>query len=435
MALSDFTIVTRSLATRRLSSVTTIAMVAVGVALMLVLLMMRSAASGAFERGAGTMHVLISNDVSPMVSVLNGVFYANPPRRPMTMAKYESLRAGLPLGDNGFAVPTLQGDSYLGLPVMATSGEFFTRFRPAPGEAWATSDGRLFDKPFEVVLGSTAARVTRRKVGQTIYLAHGMAQSRQLGDPNAPDPHVHKDFAYTVVGTLAPTGTPHDRAVFTDLTSSWIIHAHDRRRDKDPSVRTTTADDLTDADRLITGIYVGLATREGSSAPAALQQVFARLRQDPSITVASPSDEARKLMAIIGGIDWIFIAMAAVVMVSSGVGIMLALYNSMEQRRRQVAVLRVLGAGQWRIAGLALTESCLIAALGATAGVVLALVGARLAAEFTRRALGLVIDPALPARHAVVVGAGAILLGMLAGVVPAVMAYRTSVARNLRPIA
>jgi putative ABC transport system permease protein len=158
------------------------------------------------------------------------------------------------------------------------------------------------------------------------------------------------------------------------------------------------------------------------------------LRRDSSIMVSQPKQEIDKLFGIVGNINQILVAMAGVVMVSSGIAIMLALYNSMEQRRRQIAVLRVLGCSQVRIFGLVLTESALLGMLGAVVGIAVAVVGGWLVAIAMRQRLGLVVDPSLSAPWVLSVVAATVALAAIAGVVPAAMAYRTSVAKNLRPL-
>lgn len=431
------------------STLTTILSVAVAVALLLVLLLMREASHQAFARGGGNMHLLVSRDSSPLVSVLNGIFYANPPPRPITWAEYERLTSTLPLE---YAIPTQQGDSYLGQPVLATLPSFFTEFQPGEGEKWQLEQGRFLRGPndpapddagkppspeshaFEVVVGSAAARATGLHVGDTLHLTHGTAQSRQLGDPNAMEPHVHREFTYRVVGVLKPTGTPHDRALITHLDAGWIIHAHDRRKAADPAVTTTTLADLTDRDKLITGMYLRVLTRKGSDVSASLPPVFAALRADPSITVAQPLQQINTLFRIIGNVDWILRAMAVVVLVSSGVGIMLALYNSMAERRRQIAVLRVLGCSQPRIFSLVVTEAAMIGFAGAAAGALLAAAGVQVVARVLRQEIGLAIPPSLAPEVVLAVCIGAVFLAALAGVIPALLAYRTPVANNLKPI-
>lgn len=445
-SMTDWTIILRSLRARLFSTVTTIITVAVAVALMLVLLMMRDSGRRAFERGSGNMHLLVSADASPLVSILNGIFYANPPRRPIPWAQYNEIASKFPLD---FAIPTQLGDSYQGNPVLATTPEFFTKFQPVPKEPWKLAQGKFFDSEWQVVVGARAAKTTGLKVGDQIALTHGSGGSREAGAEHAG--HVHSEFKYTIVGILEPTGSAHDRALFTNLNSTWVIHAFDRREraehehDAEHAADANTAHDehdeppmtladITDEDRKVTGIYLRLITRDGSDSPANLPQIFDMLRRDPTITVAQPNQEITRLFSIVGNIDQILVGMAGVVMASSGIAIMLALYNSMDQRRRQIAVLRVLGASQSRIFGLVLTESALVGLLGAILGLLTSLLGVRIVTAIMRDRLGLVIEPLVTPEAAVIVIAATVALGVLAGLIPALMAYRTPVAKNLKPI-
>jgi putative ABC transport system permease protein len=458
--MTDFTIILRSLLTRRFSTLTTILSVALGVGLMLVLISMRDAGRQAFARGTGNMHLYVSRDASPMVSVLNGIFYANAPQRAIEWSKYEQLANAFPLE---FAIPTQLGDSYLGFPVLATVPAFFKEFEPNAGESWKLAAGRIMrdehqplppgekdvgradGHAYEVVVGARAAKATGLRVGDELFLTHGIAQSRQLGDPGAMEPHVHREFTYRVVGILEPTGSAHDGALFTHLHGAWIIHAHDKREAReaqerdgsagghDHETRTTLADVGPD-EKLITGILLRVATRPGQQVTSSLQTVFDQLRRDPTITVAQPVQQINALFRIVSNIDQVFIALAAAVMLSSGVGIMLALYNSMNERRRQIAVLRVLGCSQGRVFGLVLTESAIIGLLGAVAGVVLAYAGSLAVAGVLKREIGLTIQPAFAIETVLVVLFATLALACLAGLFPAILAYRTPVANNLKAI-
>lgn len=463
--MSDFTIILRSLRARLFSTVITCFTVAVAVGLMLVLLSMRDAGRQAFERGSGNMHLLVSRDQSPLVSILNGIFYAAAPRSPITYAEYDKIASSAPFE---YAIPIQLGDSYEARwPAVATSAEFFTGFMPAPDTAWKFAQGRAFQQEMEIVLGSVVASSTGHKLGDTLVLTHGIAQSRRSGEPTEPGaaPHVHNEFKYTIVGILAPTGTIHDRAVFTNLDSTWLIHAFDRREREEHAAggadkhddhaqhdhkdhdhadhdheheAPITLADITTEDRKITDIYLRLPTRRGSDVSSSIGPVAAALVRDPSynppLTVASPVTEINKLFVIVGSVDQIFVAMAFVVMVSSGIGILLSLYNSMSERRRQIAVLRVLGCPQMRIFGLVITESAVIGAIGAAAGLVLSIAGCWLVAGILKDRLGLVVQPAFTLDLTLFVLLGTVILAALAGVIPAILAYRTPVANNLKPI-
>lgn len=449
MAMTDFTIISRSLRTRLFSTLVTIFSVSVAVALLLVLLSMRDAGRQAFERGSGNMHLLVSGDSSPLTAVLNSVFYANAPARALPLGVMQRLYDDPRVE---FAIPTQIGDSYKGVPVVATTPEFFSAFQAEEGRAWVLKSGRVFKADFELVLGSQAARETGLSVGAKVSLTHGTGDSRGGGAAGA---HVHDEFKYTVVGVLAPTGSSHDRAMFSTLVSSWTMHALDRMEREGTYVHDHGDHDdhdhdhadhdhdhdhvnpqitLAESDKLVTGAYVRLATRPGMSVSAVLPQVASELRRQTGFTVAAPSDEIRRLFVIVSNIDRVFLGIAAVVMVSSGVGIMLALYNSMSERRRQIAVLRVLGCSQMRVFGLIMTESAIIGVVGAALGGALAVGGAALVSAALQERLGLVVRPVFTAEWMLGVGVATILLGALAGLVPAVMAYRTSVANSLKPV-
>ncbi len=434
--MNDMAIVLRSVRIRLLASSVTVAMVAIAVALLLVLLSLREAASQAFRRGTGNIHLLVSADASPLVGVLNGLFYANAPANPIVWTKYEEIKNSFPWQ---WAIPTQLGDSFRGNPVMATTPEFLSNFEPVNGQPFQYASGRAFATDFQVVAGSQAASEHGLTVGQKIVFAHGTGASREGG-------HQHAGHPYEVVGILKTTGSAHDRALFTNLQSTWIVHAEDRRESGEHAAHeeattgaheeeSLTAADLTDSDKLVTGILLRLPTRPGSDASASIAAQFDRLRRDMAITVAQPAQQIGRLMAIVGDIDWLFLAMAVVVLVSSAISIMLAMVASMELRRRQVAVLRVLGASAWRVFALAITESTLIGLIGAILGALLAFGGCAIASTVLAQRIGITVAGTIDLRSASFVVAGAVALAALAGVVPAIKSYRTPVARHLRPIA
>ncbi len=480
MPLTDFTIIRRSMQARKLSTGVTIASVAVSVALMLVLLSMRHAGEQAFSRGSGNAHLIVSRDSSPLMGVLNQLFYKELPPRAIEWREYQALASSAPFD---WAIPTQMGDSFAGQPVMATLPEFFERFEPAPKQAWQLRSRRSSDKAdarwltdtFDVLVGSQAARATGLRVGDKMHLTHGSPNSRGGSGGKGgggPAPHVHDEFTFTVVGLLEETGSAHDRALFVHLDAAWLMHALDRREaearaagasagtggdshehdhdhdhadehahdhacegDHSHDHPPLTVADLTDADRQITGILLRVATRAGSENSAAIQSVFDRLRRDPTITVAQPVQQINFLFRIVSSVDRLLLAMALVVLVSSGASILLALYNSMEQRQRQIAVLRVLGSSGSRVMGLVLTESALIGAIGAVLGGALSLVFGWLVAGAVQQSLGLYIRPVYGLEWTLAVMVGAVLVAAAAGLAPAVRAYRTSVGEHLRPAA
>jgi putative ABC transport system permease protein len=419
--MSDLAIVLRSLQTRLFQTFVTAATVAIGVGLLLTLLSMRESGRDVFKRGSGNIDLLVTAEPGALVSVLNGLFYAGAPANPIPWSRFVELRDGYPWQ---WAIPMQQGDNYRGYPVLATTSDFLTRYEPEPGVPWRMAEGRVFESPFEVVVGAEAARATRLGLGDRLTVTHGSGGSREDHG------HSHDEYDYTVVGILEPSGSAHDRALFSDLDSSWVLHAFDRHEREGRHVHVGV-DDLEEVDRAITGILLKVPSRGGTS--AALPQQFVRLQRE-GFTVAQPAQEIGRLLAIVGNIDGLLVAMAIAVLLASGVGIMLALYSSMDLRRRQVAILRVLGASAGRVFSIVLTESALIGLGGAVLGVGLAAAGSAIVASTLVDRLGLVVPWSLDARLALIVVLGTTLLASLAGLLPAMLAYRTHVADHLKPI-
>jgi len=422
MAVTDLTIITRSLTSRAFSTVVTALTVAVGVTLVLVLLSMKDAGEKAFSRGTGNMHFLITRDAGELASVLNGVYFADVPNAAIPYSEYEQLRQQYPFA---WAIPTVMGDSYRDFPVVGTTPEMFESFVPAENTPFVFAEGEPFEagETGQIVIGADVA-ARGLSMGDTISFTHGGPRSESM--------EVHDAFRFEVVGILEPTSTPFDRAVFTSLQSSWLVHAQDRINE--PGA-VATADDITEADRQVTGIYARLLSRGGATgaAPAALQSIFERIRREGRYTIAAPEDQVRNLFSIVGNVNVILVALAVSVLVSSGITLMLALYNTMEQRRRQIAVLRVLGCSRMKVFGLVISESAVLGLIGAAVGVALSLVAAEVVAGALFSTTGVVVEPSLSSRWALGVVTGVVVLAAIAGLIPAATAYQTSVVRNLRP--
>ena len=450
--MSDLRLILKSLLSRPTSSIVTILLIAIAVALLLSMRSLRDAGRRSFTRGVGNAHLIVSAEASPLVTVLNGLFYANPPRAPITEAKADQIIESFPWA---MAIPTQLGDSFLGHPVIATTPEFIEQFQPAPGEPWRLAKGRVIEGPLDVVLGSRVARDTGLGIGDRLHLTHGTGGSRDVSpslfaeeereirpDETATadlhihcdhEGHVHDEVVFEVVGVLEPSGTHHDRVVIASLEGGWLVHAIDRRL-AEGRPEPTSVEDLEPEDKLITGLLLRTPVRPGRGSAAVVQQAFERLRRDPAVTVASPSTQVDRLFGIVSNLDTVFVALGVGILVSGAASVMLALWNSMELRRRQIAVLRVLGCTRRRVLGLVLTESAIIGATGAIVGAGLAVLGGGGAAGLLASRTGVVVEPALDGRTVLIITAATIVLASLAGLAPAIRAYRTPVAEHLRPL-
>jgi putative ABC transport system permease protein len=325
-----------------------------------------------------------------------------------------------------WVVPISLGDSHRGYPVVGTDGGYFRHFRYGEQRPLALREGRPFDDGpagvFEAVLGSEVAARLGHRLGSRLVLAHGS------GEFSAND---HADKPFTVVGVLAPTGTPVDRSVHISLAGMQAIHLDWIAGTPLPGMSVPPErvheHDLTP--RQVTAALVGLKSR---AAVFSVQRRVAEFPDEPLMAVL-PGVALDELWQAVGLGERALLAMAALVALVSLAGLVAVVLTGLEQRRRELAVLRAVGAGPRTVFALLVIEGLLVTALGAALGALAASAAVALGADAVQAQFGLTLSSAWPT----VVQwqwLGAVLAaGTLASVVPGWRAYRLSLAEGLMP--
>lgn len=334
----------------------------------------------------------------------------------------------------GFAIPLALGDYFGKFRLVGTTPEFFTKlfYGEDVDQPFTFREGRGFQTftdengYFEAVLGHRVAREMNVRVGDVINPAHGDPEGKSHAE------------GFTVVGILDPTGTPQDRAAFVNLEGFYLMEGHADDVD-DESVATVAAENqaardrgdfaslkpLTIPEREVTAIMVKTGFLHGP----AIQNIINETRQ---ARAAAPMGEIAKLMdAIIGPIISVLLIVTLVTTVVAAVGVLVAIYNSMNDRRRDIAVMRALGARRDTVTSVIVLESFIIGILGVIAGWVVA----HAAIHFNRGRIedqtGMSVN--FFTSHPVELYILPIVLGLalVAALLPAVSAYRTDVGTNL----
>lgn len=440
-------LVRRSLRLRAFSSLLTSLSVALGVMLVVAILLLRTEVKESFERpGKGYSLVIGPPKSEPLTLVLNSIFHVG---QSTGFVPFQALIELEEDPSTRLAVPYAVGDSFRGYRVVATTDAVFSRHFPHPAaetteakfehgrafrfdahalehaledlkayaarkaagnpDASLTSDSHdghdHANDVAEAVLGADVARALRLKVGDRIEPTHGVEGEAE---------HAH-DHEWTVVGILKETGTPVDRVVFINLDSFYRIADH--------------------AGGLIpeTG-EPGLSTILLFPKPGFHKAtLLARLNKASNVQVAEVASQMSNLFAIVGNIDSVLFLMAVLTVIIGVVAILVAIYNSMNERRREIAILRALGAKVRFVVATIVAESTLLAFLGGLVGVLLghgliALLTPLLreTAHLAPNALRFEVTELLVLFLVTAVGA-------LAGFIPAMKAYRTDVAQGLSP--
>ncbi|MBT9489156.1 MAG: ABC transporter permease [Rubrivivax sp.] len=338
---------------------------------------------------------------------------------------WRSAQAVAQMPGVAWTVPISLGDSHRGFAVVGTTGGYFQHFLYGERQPLQITQGRAFADDtsgvFEAVLGADVARRLGYTMGQRVVLSHGD------GTFAAND---HADKPFTVVGILAPTGTPVDRSLHISLAGMQALHIDWLAGVPLPGMKLTPGQalqrDLTP--RAVTALLVGLQQR---SAVFSVQRRIADTRDEPLMAVL-PGVALDELWDLIGAGEKALLLMSGLVAVVSVAGLVAVILAGLDQRRRELAILRAVGAGPRTVAALLALEGGLVTAAGlllgtATIALVLALAGPAVLAQF-----GVVLQPlqlgATEWQWLALLGAG----GLLASAVPGWRAYRIALADGLQ---
>ncbi|MGO9244723.1 MAG: ABC transporter permease [Verrucomicrobiia bacterium] len=446
-------IVIKNMRQRALATWLTGASVMLGVALAVAILLIKLGVQQRFEQGTLGYEMVVGAKGSPLQLVLNVVYNLDISPGNISWKLFEKLRDDKRVK---LAVPFSVGDNYKGFRIVGTTDAFFKDFEFEPGRKPELAAGRIFnfnedalksafqeaaerarereakergeevkpapepapvEHPFEAVVGSTVAEQTSLAVGQKFIAAHGVQPSAEAIE--------HTENPWKVVGILKPTHTAVDRAIYINLDSFYHIEGHELRGPTAPE-KPEEKDNDPDPGQ-VSSIVLKLRS------PITAFGLYRELNDREDAMAAFPAAEIRKLFDIVGNIDKLLLAQAILILIVAGVAIAVSIYNSMSERRREIAILRALGARRATIFSIVLLEAVIICLVGAAAGLVGGHVVVGLANGALYKASGFVI----PAFHIqplewYILGV-AVMLGAAAGLGPAFGAYRTDVAKNLAP--
>lgn len=338
----------------------------------------------------------------------------------------DSVRAVAAHRAVAWTVPISLGDSYRGHPVLGTTTAYFEHFAYGDRQALELASGRPFsgtlDGLYEAVLGAQVAEHLGHRLGDRITLSHGLVA--------APGSE-HADKAFTVVGILQRTGTPVDRTVHVSLQALEALHLDWVGGAPMPGLRIAPEDarkfDL--EPKQVTAALVGLKSR---AAVFAVQRSVSQHTGEPLMGVM-PGVALDELWEAVGVGERALRAVSALVAVVSLAGLVATVLAGLNERRRELAVLRAMGAGPRDVLWLLMLEGAVVTAAGAVLGVLVALVGQALAGPWLQQHAGVLLQWGSPALTQWAVLGAVLVAGMLASLLPAWRAYRLSLADGLSP--
>jgi putative ABC transport system permease protein len=373
---------------RPLANALNLFLLALGIATIALLMLATAQLQERMLRDARGIDLVAGAKGSPMQLVLSSVFHLDVPagniplKDAMALARNPQVKKAIPLA---------LGDSFKGYRIVGSNHDYVAHYGARIGE------GRLWTAPMEAVLGAEAAAKTKLAPGGKFSGVHGVG-----GDGDD-----HDDHPYVVVGVLAPSGTVLDRLVLTSVESVWVVHGLEKEAAEDKE---------------ITALLVQYAS------PIAAAMLPRRINASPTLQAASPAYESARLFRMLGvGID-VLRAFGYVLVLVAGLSVFIALLNALEDRRYDLAVMRMLGASRGRLMGLLLLEGATLALAGGVAGIALGHALTEILGAALQAAQQTAVTGRVWLMEELWLLALALGVGLVAALVPAWRAYRADVA-------
>ena len=411
--------------------------IALATALLLGLERLRTDIRSSFSSAVSGTDLIVGARTGPVQLMLYAVFRVGGATNNIQM---DSVRAIAAHRAVSWVVPIALGDSHRGHPVLGTTPEYFTRFLYGDREPLVLREGRAFagtlDGLYEAVIGAEVAQALGYTLGQKITLSHGLGFSGKGGGQEGLEGLTaeHADKPFTVVGILARTGTPVDRSVHVSLQAIEAIHLDWVGGAPLPAaaglkIAPEFARKFDLEPKQATAALVGLKSR---AAVFNVQRFVADFEGEPLLAVL-PGVALDELWAAVGLGEKALLAISGLVALVSLASLVAVVLAGLNERRRELAVLRAVGAGPRQVLVLLAAEGALVTFCGALLGAVLAAAAVLLAGPWVQQRFGLSLQAGAPTPEQWGLFVAVLAAGMLASLVPGWRAYRLSLVDGLSP--
>lgn len=409
----------RSAWARRLTLGVTLASIALSTAMLLSVERIRLDARQSFTQSVTGVDLVVGARTGGVQLMLYSVFHVGQATNNIEWKSFEALASHRAVA---WAIPLSLGDSHRGFSVLGTTAAYFTRFHYGDALALQFRSGQAFANVFEAVIGSEVAAKLNYRIGDSITLNHGMG-TRGLTE--------HADKPFHVVGILAPTGTPVDRTVHISLESMTALHLDWVAGAPVPglNIPANFVQKFDLKPKEITSAMIGLKNR----ADVFRMQRFVNEFQGEPLLAVMPGVALDELWQTIGMVERALFAVSALVIIVGLAGLVSTMLASLNERRRELAILRSLGAGPRDVFLMLAAEGLLVTTVGAVLGVGILYIETHLAAGWLLEHLGILISSRLLSGTELELVLAVVLTGLLASLVPGWRAWRMSLADGLTP--
>ncbi len=414
LQLCSMNVIKISLANLRdkpLSTFLSTLLMALGVGLISLLLLISQQLEDKFTRNLKGIDLVVGAKGSPLQIILSSIYQIDSPTGNIPLSD------AMMLGRNPMvkeAIPLAMGDNYKLFRIVGTDSTYFSHFEGK------LSEGRLFQKTLEAVIGSKVARQTGLKLGDTFAGAHGFDE----------EGHVHGDAKYKVVGIAEPNNSVIDNIILTPYESLWKVHEGQEGSQGNAiigeMIHGPEADSTSnEPPQEITSLLIKFRNPMGN---VILPRI---INENSKLQAASPALEITRMLDLLGvGVDTIR-WMALVIIIIAGISVFVSLYNSLKERKYEMALMLAMGATRSKLFLMLLLEGMIISILGYAFGIIMSRIGLAVLSAGADQSFHYSFEVlAISPLEGLLLG-GVLVLGLLAAALPSLNVYRLNLSRTL----
>jgi len=407
-----------SLRNRRATALLTISAIAISVALLLGVEKMRTAARDGFANTVSGVDLIVGARSGQLNLLLYSVFRVGDATANVSWESYQRI-ARHP--DVAWTIPISLGDSHRGFRVMGTNHDYFEHYRFAGEQRISFNAGGRFEDLYDAVIGIDVATQLGYALGDPVVIAHG------LGNVSFAN---HDDKPFRIVGIIARTGTPIDRTVHVSLEAISAIHLDWQSGARALPGARVDAEQAREQDLTPDSITAFMVGMQSKVMTFTMQRAINEYRQEPLMAII-PGVALSQLWSLVGIADKALMIVAAFVVLAGLLGMLTAILTSLNERRREMAILRSVGARPRHIFTLLIAEAGLLASAGVLAGTTLAYALMYAAKPLLAQRFGIFLQPGGLTGYDVAILLGIILAALLMAALPAWRAYRNTLTDGL----
>jgi putative ABC transport system permease protein len=400
-----------------LNTVLSVILLSSSVAIITTLILVEKQIEEKFSSNIEDVDLVLGAQGSPLQLILSSVYQVDAPTGNIN---YDSAKVWMNNPYVEKAIPLAFGDNYRGYKILGTTHDYLTKFKTK------VSDGRLYDKNFEVVVGSEIAQKLNISVGDEFFGSHG----------DAAEGEVHENYAYKVVGIASQTGKVVDNLILCTIPTVWQMH-HEHEENpahgEEGHVHEECEHEHEDSDLTLDEpnmeITAVLLKIRNQMAKLTWQRV---IPQNTKMQAVSPAFEVNRLFGLFGIGVTALQYLAYGIMLISGISIFIALFNTLKERKAEFALMRVNGARRFQLLKVVMIESLLLCVVGFVFGTILGRVALSFLSNSSEEDFKMSFNPYefLWEKEGTLFLV-TIFVGFIAALIPAIKAYNLNISKTL----